>query len=321
LAPGARAQEATHPVATTQPAATTLPAAAPISQASLPDQDSLISPDDVLDVYVVDAPEFSRQYRVSPDGAILVPLLDAPITAAGLKVTEFARLLALQLQAHELVSSPHVVVSIASSRVKSVAVTGAVKHPQLYPVFARTTLLDVLSQAEGLAPEAGTIAVVTRGEAGLTAKPGERTVTVNLSSLLEKGDLAANIVIYPGDRVMVPRSGVVYVVGAVNKPGGIPLTSMGSGMTVMQAIAMASDLKPTAVRSKSMIVRVDPAASGGRAQVPLDLKKILAGKAPDPQLQADDILFVPDSTSAKALRRGGEAVLQTAVILAGYGRY
>jgi polysaccharide export outer membrane protein len=284
-----------------------------------PDSDVTISPDDVLDIYVLDVPELSRQYRVSPSGTVLLPLLDQPLAAAGTKVTTFAELVAQELRSRGLISNPHITVAIASSRLKAVAVTGAVKNPQIYPVFGRTTLLDILSQVQGLADDASSVAVISRGEAGLHATNSAQPVeTVDLKKLLETGNPAYNVDIYPGDRVTVPRAGIVYVAGAVVKPGGFPIRSTGEGMTVLQAIALAEDTKPTAVRSKAAIIRVDPGSPGGRKQLPLDLKQILAGKTPDPVLQANDILFVPDSPGAKAFRRGIEAALQTVTGLAIY---
>ena len=118
------------------------------------DADSLISPDDVLDVYVMDVPELSRQYRVSATGNLAVPLLQDPISAAGMTTTDFSEALGQQLHDHGLVTNPNISVTIVSSRLKSVAITGAVKMPQIYPVLGKTTLVDVLSQAQGLADDA-----------------------------------------------------------------------------------------------------------------------------------------------------------------------
>jgi polysaccharide export outer membrane protein len=81
---------------------------------------------------------------------------------------------------------------------------------------------------------------------------------------------------------------------------------------------MAEDAKSTAVRNKAMIIRADSSAPDGRKQIPVNLNLILAAKASDPMLRADDILFVPDSTAKKAFRRGLEAALQTATYLAIY---
>jgi len=194
--------------------------------------------------------------------------------------------------------------------------------PQIYPVFARTTLLDVLSQAQGLSDDASNVAVVSRGEIGAGATtPAERVQTVNLKRLLESGDPAYNIDIYPGDRVTVPHAGVVYVVGAVHKPGGFVIRAPDNGMTVIQAIAMAEDAKSTAIRSKAMIIRADSSQPDGHRRVPLDLDSILAGKQPDMLLLADDILFVPDSAAKRAFQRSMEAAVQVATGLAIYGRY
>lgn len=285
-----------------------------------PASDLTISPDDVLDVAVLDIPELSRQYRVGPAGTIVLPLLDMPVLAAGLKVTEFSGEVSKKLRDSGMVANPSVVVSIAASRLKSVAITGAVRMPQIYPLFGSTTLLDVLSQAQGLADDAGSVAVISRAASsfGGRAEPAGRTETVDLRKLLETGESALNLEIYPGDRVTVPRAGIVYVVGAVNKPGGFTIKSTGEGLTVLQAVALAEGLKPTAVRDKVAVIRNDPA--GGHVKLPLNLKTILAGKAEDPVLQATDILFIPDSEGAKAFRRGIEAVLQTATGVVIYRR-
>jgi len=285
-----------------------------------PDSDSIITADDVLDVYVMDVPEFSRQYRVAPSGKVAMPLLSHPVNAAGLTTGEFAEALTKELHDSGLVTDPHIVVSIASSRLKSVAITGAVKMPQIYPVLGKTTLLDVLSQAQGLADDAGNIAIIGRGTLGESVT-GQTTQSVDLKKLLDTGSSQYNLAIYPGDRVTIPRAGVVYVVGAVNKPGGFIIKGDDNGMTVLQALAMAADAKSTAVRSKSVIIRPDPNALDGRQQIPCDLGQILAAKAPDQKLFANDILFIPDSAAKKAFARGLEAALQAVTGLAVYGHY
>jgi polysaccharide biosynthesis/export protein len=283
------------------------------------DSDSIISPDDILDVYVMDVAELSRQYRVSPSGTVGLPLLASAIPAAGMTPSQFSDALGKQLHDNGLVMAPHIVVTIVSSRLKSVAITGSVKMPQIYPVFGRTTLLDVLSQAQGLTDDASNVAMISRGKLGEQAT-GQTIQTVNLKNLLQTASAAANVEVYPGDRVTVPRAGIVYVVGAVNKPGGFVIKETDDGMTVLQALAMAEDAKSTAVRNNSMIIRADSSAPDGHKQIPVNLNLILAGKASDPMLHADDILFVPDSTAKKAFRRGIEAALQTATMLAIYAR-
>jgi polysaccharide export outer membrane protein len=287
-----------------------------------PNSDSIISPDDVLDIYILDVPELSRQYRVSPSGTVQMPLLAHALPAAGMKLTAFSDAVAQALRESEVVSNPHITVSISSSRMNSVAIMGSVKMPQIYPVFGRTTLLDVLSQAQGLTDDASRIAVISRGELGAqTVKATEKIETVDLTKLLESGNPADNVDIYPGDRVTVPRAGIVYVTGAVTKPGGFVIKSTGEGMTVLQALALAENVKSTAIRSKAVVIRADPSAPNGRRQIPMDLKKILAGKMEDPVLQGNDILFVPDSTGKKAFSRSIDAAVAvtTGIIIYGHG--
>jgi len=293
-------------------------------------RDYLITPDDELEVYVVDVPEISRSYRVSPSGLIEMPLVPEPITAAGLTPEHLAKVIGEELGASGMVAHAHVTVQVKQSRVHSVAITGAVKKPQIYPLFGRTTLLDALSQAEGLADDAGNTAIVTRGdppESGnlnLESSPkgshpqapifAARTVKVDLKRLMEDGDPSLNLDLYPGDRVTVQRAGIVYVVGAVNRAGGFVLKNDREAMTVLKAIALAEDLKSTAVPKKAVIVRKNSQAPDGSEQLPVDLSQILSGHTADRPLAANDILFVPDSAGKKALHRAGEAVAQAAAL-------
>ncbi len=264
----------------------------------------------------MDVPELSRQYRVSPSGNVDLPLLQNPVTAAGLTPSQLSDVLAQRLRDEGLVTNPHIVVTIISSRLKSVAITGAVKMPQIYPVFGKTTLLDLLSQAQGLADDASNLGVVSRGNIGATAT-GQTTQTVDLKKLLQNASPTENIEIYPGDRVTVPHAGIVYVVGAVNKPGGYVMKAS-NGMTVLQALAMAEDAKLNSVKSKAVIIRPDPKAPEGHEQVPVNLNLVLQGKQPDLVMLADDILYIPESAAKRAFRNVGQAALQAATLAVVY---
>ena len=294
-----------------------------VRSAALPD--CTISADDVLSIKVYDAPDVTGEYRVSPTGEIEIPLLTAPVEAVGRTTVQLAKLIGERYSQSQIYTHPRVTVAIKESRVHAIAIVGAVKKPQIYPVFARATLMDLLSQAEGLADDAGSLAIVTRGDIALEivkSRPDcggagrttfcDSTFSVDLHRLTETGDPLLNVDLYPGDRVTVPRAGIVYVAGAVNKPGGFPLKSGQEKMTVIQALALAEDLKPTAAQSKAMIIRKNPAARDGREEIAINLTKVLEGREHDAQLLANDILFVPDSAGKKALRRGAEAAVTAA---------
>jgi polysaccharide export outer membrane protein len=273
-----------------------------------------ISQDDLLDIYVFDVPDLSRQYRVSPSGTIQLPLLPDSIPAAGKTRFQLSRAITETLRDHRLVANPHVAVEVKESRVHSVAITGAVKRPQIYPVFGQTTLLDLLSQAEGLADDAGSAAFITRGDVARHRQLEEKqpssensSIRVDLKRLLEGEDAGPNPILYPGDRVTVPHAGVFYVLGAVNRPGGYNLKDAQESVTVLMALATAGDLTSTAKRQKVVLIRKE-SKSGARREITLNLKEIASARAADQKMQPNDILFVPDSNGKKA----GRALLSAA---------
>ena len=87
-------------------------------------------------------------------------------------------------------------------------------------------------------------------------------------------------------------------------------------MTVLQAIAMAEGVNPTAALNNARLIRT---TSKGREEIPLRLKDMLSSKSPDVHLQAEDIIFVPNSAAKTATRRTLDAIIQTATGLAVYG--
>src|SRR5437016_13342517 len=137
------------------------------SSVTLPEY--IISPDDVLSINVYDAPDISGEYRVGPTGQLELPLLAEAVEAAGLTPAQLSGLLVKKYGDEEIFSHARVTVAVKQSRIHSITVAGAVKSPQIYPLFGKTTLLDVLSQAGGLSDDAGNMAVVTRGGVAIQA--------------------------------------------------------------------------------------------------------------------------------------------------------
>ena len=149
----------------------------------------------------------------------------------------------------------------------------------------------------------------TGPEANKSPFPPEDIVQVNLRDLLDSSDVHQNPIVNPGDIVKVLRAGIVYVVGEVQRPGGFVMKS-NEKMSVLQVIALSGGLTRTASRAGARIIHTDE-QSGMREQRPIDLGKILAGKTPDPILEARDILFVPNSAAKTTFSRGVEAAAQT----------
>lgn len=131
--------------------------------------------------------------------------------------------------------------------------------------------------------------------------PLTNTMTINLNDLMETGDTKNNITLQAGDIVTVPHSGIVYVLGAVNKAGGFILANDRSQLTALKILSLAGGLTKTAKSDHAVIVRKDN--QGQQHEVAVDLKKVLNRKAEDLQLQPSDILYVPESGAKQALYR------------------
>jgi len=303
--------------------------------------DYRIGPDDQLDITVLEAAELDRAPRVSTGGEISLPLLGT-IRAAGLTAREL-ELVIEELLRRTYIKEPHVSVQVREMQSHPVAVFGAVKKPGVFQIRVPKTVVEMLSQAEGLAEDAGDTVIVEhrgasapsdRAAAGDPPDPSldddsvaaarssngapsdvspaasnqsPETVAIDLKKLLSTGDSKLNVLVYPGDVVKVPVADLVYVVGEVAKPGGFQLKSNES-VSVLQAVALAQGLTHTSASSRSRIIRTDP-ATGKRQEIPIDLGKIVAGKIPDPMLEPRDIVFVPNSASRAAFYRGIEAAI------------
>jgi polysaccharide export outer membrane protein len=279
--------------------------------------DYTVSPEDLLDIYLVDVPEVTRTYRVSSNGFLTMPLLPEPIEVAGLTLGELSSLIAKKFRDAGMLNNAQVTVSLKETRLHTVIISGSVKHPEAYPVYGPTRLLDILVQAGGLADDAGNNAIVTRGLVGARAQAGEGgqaveadpsaregTLTLNVRRLVESGDEKVNILLYPGDRVTVQRAELIYVLGAVLRPGGYTLKDPSQSMTVLKALAMAGDMTSVAKRSRVAVLRRDPAApEGKRQEIAVNIQAMLRGKLADLQMQAEDILYVPESGGLKAMRQ------------------
>jgi len=293
-------------------------------------EETLISPTDLLFIQVFDVAEMTREYRVSESGRIDFPLLTEPVEVAGLTAEQAAQAIAQQCKKAGVLSRPQISVTIRESRLHAVSIAGAVRSPQMYPVFGRISLQDLLLQAGGVADDAGSTVTIARGDVSrrvLAAQEGSAgqpassspvpdTVTVSLRQLLQKGDASSNVYVYPGDHVIVDRAGVVYVVGAVGHAGAFGLSEARQEMTVLRAIALAGYLGPFAKGKKAILLRPNPSAPGGKEQIPVNLTAMLKRGAPDRTMQSNDILFVPDSNILKALHRGADAATMASSYLA-----
>lgn len=267
-----------------------------------------VGPGDLLAVSLFGIANFTPPLRVSVDGRIQVPFVGA-LKVTGMTPVQIESLLAERLKALGLYNDPQVTVTLAESVNQFAIITGEIHG--VVPILSPRGLLEVLgtggagtsglsSGAQSTQAAGGsfpltashTITIVRRG----LAKP----IIVNLGSDPARS-AEANIPILPHDLIIVSRVGVVYVVGAFNKQGAIAL-DQSAPLTLMEATSLTGGL---GFEGRFQDLRIIRTVGLERKVVTVDVKKILQGKAPDPILQADDILFLPSNILKAAIKSGG----------------
>jgi polysaccharide biosynthesis/export protein len=274
----------------------------------------VLGPDDVITIQAPDVEEISgKPVRIDMRGNINLPMVGR-LQAAGLTADELESKIKERLKKY--LQEPEVTVFISEFRSQPVSVIGAVQNPGVHQVQGRKTLFEVLSMAGGLRPDAGYSVNITRklewGRIPLPNAKDDPTGTFSIASVSVKSIMAAtnpaeNIAIRPEDVISVPKGELVYVIGAVRRSGGFILGE-NETMSALQVLSLAEGLDRFAAPQKAKIMRAVP-NNGTRIEIPVDLKKLIAGKGADMPLKADDILFIPNSPGKAATVRGLETVL------------
>ncbi len=355
--------------------------------------DYMVGRGDLMVLEVFDIPELSREVRVSQTGTIGIPLVPVRLYVVGLTELQVQQKVAEVLEANGLVSHPQVMVSVKEKRSKPITVVGAVSHPMVYQADHPVSLVQVLAEAGGIAPDAGDTVIITRGEATEEAASNEppqigpedtvsatnpvapkttpdqssaanaaatgknssentqlavpgaentarqapapnagseaapppisdappppvNIITVNLAELLERGNTENNIQLQAGDVVTIPHAGIVYALGAVQRPGGFVSTSDRAQLSTLKVLALAGGLTRIAKKDRAVIIRKD--SMGKQLAIPVDLGKIVQRKSEDVRLMPSDILYIPDSATKAALIRTAELGLAIGTALTIY---
>jgi polysaccharide biosynthesis/export protein len=262
----------------------------PELSANLPAQK--IGPNDLIAISVYDSPELTRTIRVGPDGMIRLPMLRQKIKADGMLPLALEAAIAEALRAEELLVDPVVTVTIAEYHSRPINVAGAVKNPVTFQAAGPVTLLDALTRAGGLSPDAGPEILVSHFQTGEDGAPTALVQRIAVKALIEMADPEMNLKLTGGEEIRVPEVRKVYVVGTVRRPGAFPVQNTAE-TTVLQMLALAEGLGPFA--SKQGYIYRQDAETGSKHEIPIELSKIMGRKAPDVPLQPDDILYIPDN--------------------------
>jgi polysaccharide biosynthesis/export protein len=255
--------------------------------AALPDDFSKLRLDAgyQLELEVFGAPEMSSSLRVDDDGNVIVPLIGA-VHVAGDTLRDAEKAIAHELVAKEMINSPNVHLRISAFAVGTITVSGEVQSPGKLQLLAPRALLAVLADAGGETAAAGGHVEIHHTLPGGT----EQIVQVGYAPGKNSKD-AEKALVSPGDTVYVPRAGVIYVLGAVNRPGGYLMVN-GGALDLPQAVALAMGVSPVGSSKSVVVVRK---RDGQIGEYHLRLDEMQRGKAEIFALTDGDMVYVPTS--------------------------
>lgn len=169
-----------------------------------PGEEYVIGPLDELTVHVWRNDELGASVQVRPDGRITTPLV-SDMPAVGKTPTMLAEDIRLQLS--QYISEPLVTVIVnkfAGTFSQQVRVIGATAQPASIPYRANMTLLDAMIAVGGLSEyAAGNRAKLIRFD---RSTGSQREYGLRLADLLRRGESEANVMLMPGDVIIIPES-------------------------------------------------------------------------------------------------------------------
>jgi len=286
--------------------------------------DYVLGPDDLIVIQALGVEELSaKPIGVDTGGYIDLPLVGR-LKVSGLTLLQLKSELITRLKVY--VKEPDVAISVSEFRSQPISILGYVGSSGVHQLQGRKTLAEIMSMAGGMRPEAGPVARITRRlEFGRIPLPGASddatgqfsVAEVDLKGIMDGLKPEENILIQPHDVISVPKADIVYVIGEVKKTGGFVLSGK-KKIYVLEALAMAEGLQPTANRKKVEILRLVPGQEE-RTRVPVDLRQIFAGKVVDVAMQPEDILLVPGNTNKSIRGKAAEAAVQALTTIVTWG--
>lgn len=276
---------------------------APSQVSSVPEgfESLTLAPGFLLQMDVYGVPEMSTQLRIDAEGTVTIPLL-GPVAIAGNTVAQARETIAKTFTDREILKDPQVNLNILQYPARNVSVMGEVQTPGRIALLAPEPLGDVLALAGGETVAAGNnIEIQHRDANGTTRSQPIRFVAGGDPAILR------STLVEPGDTVLVHRAGIVYVLGAVNRPGGYLMVNGGS-LNVVEAVSLAGGETLQASNHWAVIVR---RKDDRIEQIKVRLGKMEKGEASAIALEINDALFVP-SSGWKSLVINGTNVLSAA---------
>ena len=268
----------------------------------------LIGPGDRLFIHVADTPEVDQHPSVTDAGEI--PLIGAGnVKVSGLTPAAAAVVVHDRLIAAHYMNHPEVIVTIEQYATQNVSVLGEVRSSGSFPIATPRSVLDVLALAGGLNAVADRNILIQRH-----GDP-EHTIHYLFSNNAEQAVLG-QMMVNPGDTVIVSKAGIVYVLGDVNRPGGYVMANNESKITVLQALADAGGVTKSAKLGGARLMRTEPNGTYSDRQLSVgDLQK---GKIPDIAMLPGDVLYIPFSFARNTATMGAAGIASAAASAAVY---
>jgi polysaccharide export outer membrane protein len=268
----------------------------------------LIGPGDRLYVQVADTPEMDQHPRVTDAGEVTVTGVGS-VKVGGLTPAAAANIVRDQLIAAGYMKHPEVIVSVEQYATQNVSVLGEVKVSGTYPIGTPRSVLDVLALAGGLNEVADRNILIERRRD--PAHPIHYYFSNNADQAVNE-----QVLVNPGDTVVVSKAGIVYILGDVNRPGGYMMTNNESKMTALQALAIAGGLTKSAKQSHARLMRTE--SDGTHSDRQLSVGDLQSGKLPDIALLPGDVLYVPFSFARNTAVMGASSIAAAATSAAVY---
>ncbi len=236
-----------------------------------------LGPEDKLRITVYEHDDLSQEVTLASDGGFAFPLI-GKVQARGMTVEQLEQHLKKEL-GKDYIVDPQLSVTMLESRNRHVFVLGAVGSPGVYPLKHNASMLELLTQAGGVADDASWYAWYVPASAGSGSNGQERGTQIDLEKLLS-GEIRQPIRVQNGDTIHVPRGDFVYVTGEVQNPGRYPLRR---NTTVDRAIILAGGFTRFASKKR---IRVRRTVSGEPKEYRASSSDVL---------QNEDVIIVPES--------------------------
>ena len=259
-----------------------------------------LGPGFLLNITVYDEPDFSGPARIDNDGNVTLAFLK-PVHVGGETVAQAKSALQKAFKDQGILKNPQISIDVQQFATTSATVIGEVQNPGKVELLKPHTLLEVLGMTGGETPLAGNVIELKRADGDPPTK------TYHYSRGGDATEIR-DVMVHPGDTVVVKRAGVVYVLGAVNRPGGYAMQEQGE-LNIAQAISLAQGLSLQAKVNGLRVVQKQ--ADGKMVEIPVSYKKIMDGKEPPMNLEAGDIVYVPVSKMKTVLGSTTGLVAQT----------